>query len=243
MSWWRKQLGGEDPVRVHYVNWNIAFEASPLGGDNPVQGDDKIREFKLAVRERFTREHFMNTASGLPTEDGEHRAGSARAYHQSAAPTLQPDAATALSADDVGRLWVDTDTGGAFYWNGTAWVSLSRVYLRWSVEGTVALATNIKPQIVWPRSGRIVKVTGRLDSAPTGSSFILDINKNGSTSIFAAPANRVTIAAGTNVNSSTSFDAVQGVFAAEDYISFDIDQVGSGTPGANLTVAIEYLQD
>ncbi|KKK52466.1 hypothetical protein LCGC14_3104650, partial [marine sediment metagenome] len=36
-------------------------------------------------------------------------AGVGRAYYQAAAPTTKPDGSTALSADDNGSLWVDSD--------------------------------------------------------------------------------------------------------------------------------------
>jgi len=38
-------------------------------------------------------------------------AGVGRAYYQAAAPTTKPDGSTALSADDNGSLWVDSDDG------------------------------------------------------------------------------------------------------------------------------------
>jgi hypothetical protein len=87
--------------------WNSAYEATPAGSDNPAQGDDAIRDSKVAIRERFAKEHVMNLSSGLLSEDGWHRQGSAVVFFQVAAPTTRPDGITALTADDNGRLWVD----------------------------------------------------------------------------------------------------------------------------------------
>ena len=239
MSWWRKQLYNEPLVRIHYVTWNTAFEATPAGGDTPTQGDDRIRETKEAVRERLIREHIMDLSSGLPAEDGEHRQGSAKTYSQSAAPTLQPDATTTLTTDDEGRLWIDTDVDLMQYWDGTAWVGLQRVYMTWSVEGTLAVDTTISPDLVTPQAGTITKVTAHVQTAPTGATLIVDINKNGTSTIFDTAGDRIMIAAGTTEDSSTVFDATDGVLAAEDYLTFDVDQVGSTVAGADLSVVIE----
>lgn len=76
------------------------------------------------------------------------------------------------------------------------------------------------------------KVHISVNTAPAGAGIIVDLNKNG-TSIFAS-ASRPQIAAGAYTGYSTTFNAT--TFADGDYLTFDIDQVGSSTPGANLTV-------
>lgn len=106
------------------VTWNTPFEASPAGGDSPALGDDKIREFKEAFRERFEHEHKMDLGVGTASLDGWHIQGSAISYIQTDAPTTRPDGSTALSALDNGRLWVDTDDNSFyFYVHGTGWVA------------------------------------------------------------------------------------------------------------------------
>jgi hypothetical protein len=81
----------------------------------------------------------------------------------------------------------------------------------------------------------ILTVAARLTSAPTGSSAILDVNKNGTT-IFGNQAFRPTFAA-------TSRDATVGTHTVSqltdgDIITIDVDQVGSTSPGSYLTVVI-----
>jgi hypothetical protein len=76
----------------------------------------------------------------------------------------------------------------------------------------------------------ISNVNAFLVSAPTGSSAIFRINKNGSS------AATVTIAASaTSVSSSINISMTSG-----DYITVDITQVGSTTPGSYLSMVFTY---
>jgi hypothetical protein len=68
---------------------------------------------------------------------------------------------------------------------------------------------------------------------PVGAAIICDINKNGAT-IFTNQAHRPTIPDGQTVGSTTAPDIVN--FAAGDYITIDVDQVGSSSAGANLEI-------
>jgi len=84
-------------------------------------------------------------------------------------------------------------------------------------------------------AGTIVDVRARILTAPVGSTFIVDVNKNGTT-IFTTQANRPTVADGENVSSTTAPDVT--AVAAGDYLSVDVDQIGSGTAGSNLLVSV-----
>ena len=109
------------------ATWDANFEASPDGDDNPGQGDDKIREFKLEVRKRIGNEHgdYVNTAGGADgsqSADWVHKKGSARAYYQSDAPTLRPDGQTSIGTNDAGRVWVSNGSDHLTkVWTGSAW--------------------------------------------------------------------------------------------------------------------------
>jgi hypothetical protein len=70
--------------------------------------------------------------------------------------------------------------------------------------------------------------------APTGSSIIFDVNKNGTT-IFTTQANRPTIA--TSQFTATATPAVTSI-AAGDYLTVDVDQVGSTIAGGDSAVRI-----
>lgn len=82
----------------------------------------------------------------------------------------------------------------------------------------------------------IIAARASVGTAPTGQSLIVDINKNGTT-IFSTQANRPTIAAGGNTSGKvTNMNTTS--LAAGEYLTADVDQVGSGTAGADLMVAV-----
>lgn len=81
----------------------------------------------------------------------------------------------------------------------------------------------------------ISKVHIAADTAPTGQAVIVDINENGTT-IFTTQANRPQIAAGSNTGQTTTIDDAS--WADGNYLTMDVDQIGSGTAGADLTVTV-----
>lgn len=106
---------------------------------------------------------------------------------------------------------------------------------------------------VFSRSGNAAVVTGThrgpipfnctitaimvmVGTAPTGASIIVDVNKNGVT-VFTTQANRPTIAASANSSGVvTNMDVTS--LAAGDYLTVDIDQVGSTVTGADISVVV-----
>lgn len=82
----------------------------------------------------------------------------------------------------------------------------------------------------------IVGTRAMVGTAPTGANIILDINKNGTT-IYTTQANRPTINAGSNSGGPGSAPDVT-TLAAGDYLTVDIDQVGSTLTGSDLTVSV-----
>lgn len=90
----------------------------------------------------------------------------------------------------------------------------------------------------FPYAATILGVTAAVNTAPTGASLILDVNKNGTT-IFTTQGNRPTIAASGNATTSEPAPDVTAI-AAGDYLTVDVDQVGSTVAGSDLTVFIRY---
>lgn len=78
-------------------------------------------------------------------------------------------------------------------------------------------------------------VMASVGTAPAGASVIVDVNRNGVT-IFTTQANRPTITAGTNSDLTNTPDVT--ALSAGDYLTVDVDQIGSTTAGADLTVQI-----
>ena len=81
----------------------------------------------------------------------------------------------------------------------------------------------------------IETVRASVGTAPTGAALIVDVNKNGTT-IYTTQSARPQIAAG--ANSATGNSPAVATFAAGDYFTVDIDQVGSTVPGSDLTVTV-----
>lgn len=92
---------------------------------------------------------------------------------------------------------------------------------------------------MWPFAVTILGISASISTAPTGSSVILDVDKNGTT-IFTNQANRPTIAASATSTAAevTNMDVTS--YAAGDKIRVNIDQIGSTIAGSNLTVTIRY---
>lgn len=91
-------------------------------------------------------------------------------------------------------------------------------------------------------SGVSRTITGiylNINTAPTGQALIVDVHKNGTT-IFTTQANRPQIAAGANSGNSTTIDVP--TWANGDYITCDVDQVGTSVSGSNLTIAVVYTE-
>lgn len=101
------------------AGWDVTLPAdSCLVSDVPIEA----RETKKAHQIRVEKEH---NPYGVASAGGEHKQGSAKAYHQASYPTLRPNGATALSSADAGRLLIRSDTGHAEYWDGTGWTKVN----------------------------------------------------------------------------------------------------------------------
>ena len=105
-----------------------------------------------------------------------------------------------------------------------------------SVYGLAYTGVNVAPGFYMPMAATITKAYAYLHSAPTGANLIVDINKNGTT-IWSTQSNRLTVTGGNAVATTTTFDVTS--LSELDKIDLDIDQVGSGAPGTDLTVILK----
>jgi hypothetical protein len=80
----------------------------------------------------------------------------------------------------------------------------------------------------------VIGVRTSVGVAPVGTDLISDVNKNGST-LFTNQATRPRIVAGQFTG--TALPAVTHL-AKDDYLTVDVDQVGSATPGTHLVVQV-----
>lgn len=100
--------------------------------------------------------------------------------------------------------------------------------------GELETGPNVTLAIVAPRGFALEHLRCYTKIAPVGADIIVDMNKNGST-IFTTQANRPTVPDGQNKGAKSATPDIVSV-AEGDVMTLDIDQVGSGTPGSDLTV-------
>lgn len=112
-----------------------------------------------------------------------------------------------------------------------------------SVTGNLVVGTNKSwelPILVdVARQAELIAVLAHVRTAPTTTNVIVDINKNGVT-IFPTQASRPTIPVGT-FNSNIAVPDVN-TLANFDILSLDVDQIGTGTVGADLSVVLKFQQ-
>lgn len=106
-----------------------------------------------------------------------------------------------------------------------------------TIAGALNTGTNLGAQVLHlPFKARIDEVRAHVGTAPTGAAILVDVNAAGTT-IFTTQANRPSVAAaGTDANSGAP-DGGTSV-AKDTAITVDVDQVGSGTHGSDLTVFV-----
>lgn len=106
-------------------------------------------------------------------------------------------------------------------------------------QGTLSVTTKVSNfNFACPWPGTIKRARLYVDTAPTGQALICDFLLNGTT-IWTTSGNRVQIAASANSGTQTTFNTT--AFNAGDVFTFNIAQVGSGTPGANLVMELTVL--
>jgi len=85
------------------------------------------------------------------------------------------------------------------------------------------------------RTLTLVGVYARINTAPTGTSAIFDVNKNGSTTIFTNQAHRPQIITGSTSGNTTIIDIAS--FEEGDYYLVDCDQAD----GANASLTLKFV--
>jgi hypothetical protein len=154
--------------------------------------------------------------------------------------TLALPASTTISAFGA-TLVDDADAAAARTTIGAAATAHSHTSLKerdYSVEGTLIVSTGVL-RLPFKRAATITNVMATVGTAPTGAAILIDVHKNGTT-IFTGGTNRPQIAISGNED-LTAVPAVTAISAGE-YLTVDIDQIGSTIAGADLVVTIEYTE-
>lgn len=110
-------------VALAQNQWTTSpFEASPTASDSVAEGDDRIRELKLELRERLETEHCFGTqdsdgcSAATGDDSGRHREGSAVVFFENSTPAAihatdyASDGGASGTALEAGRIWVDSDS-------------------------------------------------------------------------------------------------------------------------------------
>lgn len=105
-----------------------------------------------------------------------------------------------------------------------------------SVGGTLTVASD-NLRIPFREDAVILFATAMVDSYTSGADILVDVNKNGTT-IFTTQANRIKIPDNQRESSHAYPDVT--TMAPGDYLTIDVDQVGSTLPGGDLTVLIQW---
>lgn len=112
------------------------------------------------------------------------------------------------------------------------------------VRGTLATGTIVNE---WrqpvPVACLLERVSLRVKTAPSTQAIIIDLNKNGSSSAYNSGSGRPQIAAAatSGVDARPDGTYASRIFKADDYITLDVDQVGSGTVGEELTACLRFI--
>ena len=92
-----------------------------------------------------------------------------------------------------------------------------------------------------PYNITIIDVSAMVGVAPTGATVIVDVN-NAGTTIFTTQGNRPAIAISGFHDVSSTADGDVTLTAETDYITVDIDQIGSTIAGDDLVVQVRYTR-
>jgi len=123
-------------------------------------------------------------------------------------------------------------TKGAASGEAADFIQADTFLIPFQISGPQAVGTDKIGRFYMPYAGTFVEVWMWIDDAPTGADLQFDINKNGTTLWGTTPANRPIIAAAGTTESVTTFDTT--TFADGDYLTFDVDQIGSTNAGGKV---------
>ena len=108
------------------------------------------------------------------------------------------------------------------------------------VKEDVAVATY--GELVMARTGKIIGESAYIDTAPTGTTCIVKVEKNGVAIYGSAIGEHPTCAIGSNTFAAGTLNGDPGAgidFVAGDRITFKVTQIGSSEPGEGLRFTLK----
>jgi hypothetical protein len=159
---------------------------------------------------------------------------------------LNGQGSPSLAIGGAGDFYIDTDADAIYGPKAATWGVATPLVGPAGLSAPAIATFTVPGQLVtglgegrfyfW-QNRTVTRVLASVGIAPTGSSVIADVNKNGTT-IFTAQAGRPTIPASQYSDTNSTPDVA--AFAPGDYITVDVDQIGSTNPGSDLVVQVEY---
>lgn len=104
------------------------------------------------------------------------------------------------------------------------------------IDGDLIVAT-VKESFLVRYAGTITEVSGSVETAPTDASIIIDVNKNGTT-VMTTDKIKIDTTETDSKDAATQPALTTTAVAANDKISFDVDQIGSTVAGAGGKVYV-----
>lgn len=129
---------------------------------------------------------------------------------------------------------------GTTAWNSLGYANDSGIVSFVLTEGNAFVGTNLASIGYFPYDVIITDLVLSVDTAPTGSTLVVDLNKNGA-SILSTP---ISIDA-TETNSTTAavpYVLSSATIAVGDKLSVDIDQIGATLPGVDVQLIINLVR-
>lgn len=207
-------------------------EASPTNATIATSIDEYNRDVRIGVRSRLAIEHEFPASQSATSEAGSHK------YISLQMQSTEPGLVTGTQTGQIYQKTVGTTGDALFFMNlGTQEINLSKKLYFWYLDESVATGTNVSASLYLISDGKIHVARGVVSTTASGGAGIqVDINYNG-TSIWTATASQVILAGGSTSTNVTGF--VTTNVTAGGILTMDVDKVGTGTAGGNLTVMLE----
>jgi hypothetical protein len=109
--------------------------------------------------------------------------------------------------------------------------------IAFSIPNTLTVGTGVSRWYI-TRDVTITNIVATVSTAPAGASVIFDVNKNGTT-VFTTQGNRPTVAATTFTDLNSIPDVIS--LTSGDYLTVDVDQIGSSVAGADAVIRINVI--
>lgn len=206
-------------------------EATPTNATIATTIDDYNRDLRIGIRSRMAFEHEWPDSQSATAEGGKHK------YITLQMQTGNPGIA-GTQTGAVFQMTNGTSADALIYVNAaTQDVNVSdRVYF-WYLAGDAETGANVSSTLRLLSSGTPKIARAYCSTTASGGDGIqVDILYDGN-SVWTSTANQLILAPGSTSTSVGTF-ATSG-WAAGGLLTIDVDKVGTGTAGGNVTVMVE----